>query len=251
MKNALVRLAPFAAAPDASYAWRMIAAVLFDLDETLLDRTASLKAFLADQFARHAADLGAVEADRWQRRFLELDQRGHMPKTLVYPQLLVEFGGRAAAAKALLRDYREGCCRFARGHAGMAETLRALRAAGLKLGIVTNGATEFQSRHVAALSLHTLVDTVLISEREGVRKPDRAIFHRAAERLGAAPAQCLFVGDNPRADILGAAEAGMQTAWFQTGFAWPEDLPPRQGHVIRSLPDVLPIIRDGGGEIGS
>lgn len=226
----------------------MIAAVLFDLDETLLDRTASLEAFLTDQFRRHATDLGPVALDQWRRRFLELDQRGHTPKSIVYQKLLSEFGGRASAAKTLLRDYREGCSRFARGHAGMAETLRALRVQGLKLAIVSNGETEFQSRHVAALKLHTLVDTVLISEREGVRKPDRAIFHRAAERLAVSPAHCLFVGDNPRADILGAADAGMQTVWFQAGLAWPDDLPPRQGHVIRSLPDVLPIIRDGGGK---
>lgn len=221
----------------------MIVAVLFDLDETLLDRTASLTAFLADQHERFGAVLGGVDLEAWRARFLALDARGSVKKSKVYPALLAEFGGDPSA-EALLADYLEACCRYARPFAGMSETLRALRARGKRLAVVSNGETVFQGRHVSALALETLVDAVLVSQTEGLRKPDPALFHRAAEHLGVAPADCLFVGDNPTADILGAAGAGMRTAWFRCGQTWPGDLPPNPGPTIEALEEVLALAAD-------
>jgi putative hydrolase of the HAD superfamily len=217
----------------------MTTAVLFDLDETLLDRTNALIAFLADQHARFAGRLGDAPFAVWRERFLARDARGHVHKSVVYPAILADFGGDADAAQALLADYQENCCRHARGFPGMAETLTALRGRGLKLGIVTNGETAFQTRNIYALGLDALVDTVLISQTEGLRKPDAALFRRAAERLGATPQDCLFVGDNPVADILGAHAAGMQTLWFRNDQAWPHDIDAMPGASIERLAQVL------------
>lgn len=217
-------------------------AVLFDLDETLLDRTASLRAFLPDQYRRLARKLGEVTQAAWCARFLALDARGSVHKSVVYPALLAEFGGDASAAAELLDDYLQHCCRHARPFDGMAATLAGLRERGLRLGIVSNGETVFQNRHVAALGLHELVDAVLVSQAEGLRKPDARLFHLAASRLGVQPAGCLFVGDNAAADVLGAHAAGMRTAWFRCGQTWPADLQPNPGPVIERLDDVLRLV---------
>lgn len=219
-----------------------VTAVLFDLDETLLDRTRSLHGFLSDQHARFAASLGNVDVTTWGERFLALDARGSVPKARVYPALLAEFGGDAGSARALLDDFADNCCRHALPVPGMAEVLETLRRRGLPLGVVTNGETTFQGRHIAALGLSDLVDTVLVSETEGVRKPDPAIFRRAAERLEVTPGGCVFVGDNPRADVLGAAAAGMHPVWFRRGLSWPDDLPPNPGRAIDELPGLLALI---------
>ena len=125
----------------------------------------------------------------------------------------------------------------------MAETLVALRQQGIKLGIVTNGETDFQTLHIVALGLGSLVDAVLISQVEGLRKPDTALFLRAADRLSVGAENCLFVGDNPSADILGAHAAGMQTAWFRHGAAWPENLPPMPGTAIDALHDLIELVK--------
>lgn len=45
----------------------------------------------------------------------------------------------------------------------------------------------------------------------GLRKPDPAIFRRAADELSVIPEACLFVGDDPERDVLGAAAVGMRT----------------------------------------
>jgi putative hydrolase of the HAD superfamily len=217
----------------------MIDAVLFDLDETLLDRTTSLRSFLLDQYGRLINRLGQVNFPAWERRFLELDGRGSVPKSQVYPALLSELGGEPDAAEMLLNDYAMGCCRHARPFPAMADVLRALRKSGKALAVVTNGESAFQRRHIEALQLNTLVDAVLVSEEERLRKPDPKIFLRAASRLAIEPGHCLFVGDNPASDILGAAGAGMQTLWFRCGQAWPSHLPANHGPTIETLPEVL------------
>ena len=178
----------------------MIAAVIFDLDETLFDRTNSLVDLLKDQHSRFGNRLGAAGFDAWRDKFLTLDKRGHVPKSLVYPEILLAFGGDAMAAYELLSDYRNRRLQFARPFPGMAHTLSMIRLRGPAIGIVTNGETDVQSRTIEALGLRELVDVVLISEAEGIRKPDEAIFRLAAGRLNAQTRECLFVGDNPVAD---------------------------------------------------
>jgi putative hydrolase of the HAD superfamily len=96
---------------------------------------------------------------------------------------------------------------------------------------------------VTALRLNELVDAVLISEAEGLRKPDARLFHRAAEGLGMQPQDCLFVGDNPSADILGAHDAGMETAWFRRNQTWPSHLRPNPGPTIERLSEMLGLAR--------
>lgn len=218
-------------------------AVLFDLDETLLDRTTSLRAFLSDQFRRFAPVLGDVGQEEWEARFLAIDARGRVHKSKVYPVLLREFGGEPAKAELLFTDYQLNCCKHARPFEGMAAVLGALRGRGKRLGIVTNGEGAFQRRHVEALALGSLVDEVLASDEEALRKPDEELFRRAAARLGVEPAACLFVGDNPAADVLGAAVAGMETLWFRCGQEWPRDLPDNPGPTIDTLAEVLAFAR--------
>ncbi|MEO8374176.1 MAG: HAD family hydrolase [Sphingomonas bacterium] len=221
----------------------MIDAVLFDLDETLLDRTTSLHAFLKDQFERFAERLGRASSDEWRNRFLALDQRGHVHKTVLYPSILAEFGGEASAEHELFADYASRCALFAMPFDGAITTLGKIRALGLRIGIVTNGETEFQTKHIEALGLHHLVDAILISQREELRKPDPALFHRAADCLNVSPERCLFVGDNPVADILGAAATGMRTAWFRGSVDWPVDQPSNPGATIERLEVILHLLK--------
>jgi putative hydrolase of the HAD superfamily len=180
--------------------------------------------------------------ETWRSRFMALDQNGHVHKSIVYPAVLREFGGDPLAGSDLLDDYQQRCCEHARGFRGMAQTLAALRQRGLKLGIVTNGETDFQMKNIDALGLEAQVDAILISEAEGLRKPDAALFHRAAERLATRPDQCLFVGDNPEADILGAHGAGMKTAWFNQNAVWPSPLAPNPEAEIRELAQTLALV---------
>ncbi|MDB5560870.1 MAG: HAD-superfamily hydrolase, subfamily variant 1 [Hyphomicrobiales bacterium] len=218
----------------------MLKAVIFDLDETLLTRTEAIRAFIADQYERHRADLPGLSHETYVSRFLEIEQNGVINKRLVYPALVEQLGITQISAAALLADYEAIYPDFATLTAGARDVLTILSQHGFKLAIISNGNTVVQQRKIDAIGIRPLLQTVLVSETEGLRKPDPLIFLRAAERLGVPAAECLFVGDNPEVDIIGADAVGMQTAFFVSSTPWPEGLA-LPGHRITALTEVLPL----------
>jgi putative hydrolase of the HAD superfamily len=70
-----------------------------------------------------------------------------------------------------------------------------------------------QSRKLECLALVPMFDTVLISDAEGVHKPDPEIFRRALERLGVDAAHACHVGNHPQDDMAGARAAGVKAVW--------------------------------------
>lgn len=219
----------------------MIKAVLFDLDETLLVRKAAIRAFIEDQYQRHAAVLAGIARDLYVARFLALEDEGRTPKVAVYPQLAVELGLDAKVAADLLADYQAIYPRYAVLSPGAKETLVTLRAKGLKTGIVTNGSAVVQNGKIDATGLRPLFDIVLVSEAEGLRKPDRRFFDLALQRLGVAADEAIFVGDNPSADIDGARTAGLLAVWYHTTTEWPADLAP-PAHTITALAEIIVLV---------
>jgi putative hydrolase of the HAD superfamily len=125
----------------------------------------------------------------------------------------MQFELPSGLAETLLSDYRAGFPSACLLFPDAARTLSCLRASGLKLGLITNGSVRMQSSKLEYLALSPMFDTILISDAEGISKPDRQIFHRALERLNATPAQAVFVGDHPEVDVAGARAAGMQAIW--------------------------------------
>ena len=219
-----------------------IKAVLFDLDETLFDRTGSLRPFLADQRKRYPV-LQPFTEEEFISQFLLRDQRGKVSKSIVYRDLLEAHSlGDASAAADLHQDYENNFWRFASAFPGMREMFEQLSRAGIRTGIVTNGETHIQMRSLLALNLDRAVDTYLISQSVGLRKPDVQIFRLAAERLGVQPGECVFVGDAPISDISGAQNAGMKAVWFPNGATWPSDLDTSPDAEIGSLSDFIPFI---------
>ncbi|PEU64776.1 HAD family hydrolase, partial [Bacillus cereus] len=73
----------------------------------------------------------------------------------------------------------------------MHELLQQLQNKNIKVGIITNGITEFQMNNIRALNLHTYTNTILISEAEGIKKPHPAIFERALRQLNVQSEECI------------------------------------------------------------
>ncbi len=126
---------------------------------------------------------------------------------------------------------------------GVHDTLKALRARGLHIGMVSN-IDEDQLAHLLALGqLAPYFDSLLSSEAAGSCKPDPAIFHEALRRASCRPDEALFVGDTLKQDIAGASRIGMRSAliWHRTDRD-PPDSDPRPTHVIRSIPELLALV---------
>ena len=95
-------------------------------------------------------------------------------------------------------------------------TLRELRTAGLRLGVVSNWDTRLRGI-ATGLGLDRLVDFVVISAEAGVRKPDPRIFEAALAKAGVRPEEALHVGDLPDEDVEGARRAGMRPVLIERG----------------------------------
>jgi putative hydrolase of the HAD superfamily len=93
------------------------------------------------------------------------------------------------------------------------ETLRFLKDAGWRLGVLTNGVPAVQARKIAALGLCPYVDAVVYAMEcgTGAGKPQRQAFHEIASRLGVTPERVVIVGNDERCDVIGAIEAGMRS----------------------------------------
>jgi putative hydrolase of the HAD superfamily len=190
-----------------------VQAVVFDLDGTLLDRRRSFELFVREQWRRFSHRLRTVELERYVQSAVKFDCDGYAPRNELFAGVLAPFDIRSELADELLRDYRAGfpgaCVLFP--DAG--PTLSALRAGGLKLGLITNGSVRMQSAKLSCLALWPAFDAVLISDAEGVGKPHPEIFHRAVDRLRTEPDRAVFVGDHPDVDVSGARGAGMKAVW--------------------------------------
>ncbi len=195
----------------------MIKAVLFDLDETLLDRTLSLERFLPHHLERIA--LEPAQTAGYLKRFHELDAKGYGPKDLMFATLVAEFDLKQTGPE-LHRNFTHEAAKGSVLYPDALPTLLELRKRGFALGIITNGTVAMQQGKLHACNLEPMVDFSLISEREGIKKPDPRIFNTALERLGLQAKQVLFVGDHPINDIAGAAKVGMHTAWLRQGRKW-------------------------------
>jgi putative hydrolase of the HAD superfamily len=83
-----------------------------------------------------------------------------------------------------------------------------LRARGLRIGLVSDCTAELPEAW-PRLPVAPLVDAPVFSFVEGTRKPDPRLFRAAADRLGVAPAACLYVGDGGGRELTGSAAVGM------------------------------------------
>ena len=128
-----------------------------------------------------------------------------------------------------------------------ASTLKALRASGRHLGIVSNAVddTDVQTL-VDKAEIRPYFDFILSSAAVGFRKPGPEIFSRALAYWDARPEQAIMVGDTLGADVLGANNLGIASVWISRRVDTPENRAAlaaiKPGWVIDLLDQLLPVV---------
>jgi len=185
-----------------------IKAVLFDLDNTVLDRTRTLELYLAWQ-ADDYLNLSHDDCEQFIERFMKLDNNGMTAKEEVYAELISVFNISDHTADELTQIYREQLGRFCCEKRHIKDAVSTIKSHGFKTGIVSNGKTPFQENKLSDIGMTDDFDTIVVSDAVSIRKPDAEIFKLACYKLGVTTKECVFVGDNPVADIEGANNVGM------------------------------------------
>ncbi|MDE2582667.1 MAG: haloacid dehalogenase type II [Rhodospirillales bacterium] len=121
------------------------------------------------------------------------------------------------------------------------ETLRRLRAAGIKTAILSNGSPAMLASAVAGNALGALLDAVLSVEDVGVFKPDPRVYQHALDRLGVPAAAVSFQSSNAW-DAYAASAFGMRVVWCNRYGQKPERLPGQPDHVVTTLADLPALV---------
>lgn len=197
-----------------------IRAVVFDLDDTLVDHSGAARAGFRAWFPTlGAAPLPLEEAEalwfalEWRdyQRYLA----GELTHTGMRRSRLGEFrralGLEVPAEHELdlaYADYLAAYTRAWRPYDDAVATLTRVRAAGLATAVLTNGDQVQQEAKLRATGLLPLCGWVFASSALGVAKPSAGAYDAVATALGLSPGELMMVGDHPVNDVSGAREAG-------------------------------------------
>ena len=200
---------------------------LFDLDNTLIDREAAFVRFATRFYEERLRDATSMMRDETVAKMVRWDEDGYVDRLVMFSKWAAEWPEAGLDPEQLVPWYRLEMKRHVEPDADNNRLLADLNRRGVPWGIVTNGNTTGQHVACEAAGLDQLAPFIIVSEAAGYKKPDPRIFRDALNRTGlSSPEHVLFVGDNPHADIDGAKQFGMKTAWVRRGRQFPDDLQP-------------------------
>ncbi len=188
-------------------------AVLFDLDNTLIDRDQARDRFFSFLLATYFPRLepGSFAWTDRMETLCALDQGGRGSKTAIYDYCCSDTPGMTR--ESFVELMRGRLASHASWSDGAESLLKCLRGRRHPLALVTNGSRS-QRAKIEAIGASRYFDTVLISEEVGAAKPDPGIFRLAMSRLNASPGRSVFIGDSIEHDIAGARNVGMMTVYL-------------------------------------
>jgi FMN phosphatase YigB (HAD superfamily) len=208
----------------------------FDLDDTLVDSASALRAWSFD----FVTEYGLKDGEDISRELCVAINNGLTWHDFVANARI--WYGITTEPDALLRWVADVYSSKFTLDGAAASGLTRLREAGLRIGIVTNGATLVQAAKIARTGLGDYVDVVVDAEEAGFSKPDRRIFEVAAARLDVELGlDGWMVGNDLEKDVGGGLAAGLQTIWLPCGRPL-SDGAPRPDFRAASIEEAIDIV---------
>lgn len=175
--------------------------VVFDLDNTLVDRDGALRSWLGTLVPTDQLD-----------PCLAIDAGGYGDRTRFFRTVAAMARLSETEVRARFRPELPRCIEALPGARALLERLHPQH----RLAIASNGSGGMQRAKLAAAGFDVTWATIAISDEVGAAKPGPAFFRHLLHVLGCVPGEALMVGDHPVNDIAGARRAGMRTCWLRT-----------------------------------
>ncbi len=197
----------------------MIKAVVFDLDNTLVDFM-KMKALAIDAAIRAMIDAGLeLSYDEVKNRIDAIYKEKGIEFQYVFDSLLSDLFDKVnhkilSAGVVAYRRAREAAL-VPYPHVYM--TLYELLKMGMKLAVVSDAPAKEAWLRLTYLNMHHIFDVVVTFDDTSERKPHPAPFTLALSKLGLKPNEALMVGDWAERDIFGAKQVGMKTVFARYG----------------------------------
>lgn len=224
--------------------------LFFDLDHTLWDFEANSRATLREIFlTERLAERGVADPEEFIDTYEEINQvlwdryeNGNLNKEVLrvlrFRNTLLRFGIKdGPMAERMGRDYLASCPLKGSLMPGALQLLQDLHGR-YRMHIITNGFDEVQHVKLKSSAIAGYFDVVLTSEMAGARKPDPRIFAAALKRTKANAGDSLMIGDNVRADMEGARNAGLDHAHFAPN----APIDPQATYVLKHLDDLRAVL---------
>jgi putative hydrolase of the HAD superfamily len=221
----------------------MIKAIIFDLDNTLIDFM-KMKYMSMEAAAAAMIDAGLKHnKDRIMRKLFRLyDQYGWEDQTIFQKYLMEEAGKVEYRVLAnAINAYRRVRHSFLEPFPHVMETLLELRKKGIKLAIVSDAPKLKAWIRLTAMKIDRFFDVIVGFEDTKQRKPSKKPFEVALKKLRVKADMCLMIGDMPERDIKGAKKLGMQSCFAKYGCL---KCPPRTNadYEIGDISELLKIV---------
>ncbi|MDQ0350348.1 putative hydrolase of the HAD superfamily [Alkalibacillus filiformis] len=192
-------------------------AILFDLDDTLLNRDQAVDQMFSIIYEECYENVPPLVENKMLQRFKEHDLKGYGngDKEQVLKPFFDEFPRKFPLQNnndiQVFWDYHFPRC-FSINQ-NTIDTINNIKKQ-VKVGIITNGSTQRQKAKINNTNLNQWFETIIISEGVGFSKPDKRIFELALNKLNVQPEDTLFVGDHIEKDISGCQNAGINGVWL-------------------------------------
>ena len=197
----------------------MIRAIIFDLDNTLLDFV-KMKQFAVKASIRAMNEAGLnVDEESGYKDVMELYMTTGWENQLVFDDYLKQTTGEVsnkilAAGVVAYRRAREATLLV---YPNVNKTLIEVLKAQIRLAVVSDAPSREAWMRLYYLNLHHVFDPVLTFDDTGARKPSPKPFKLALDRMNVGPDEALMIGDWPDRDVVGAKQIGMKTAFAKYG----------------------------------
>lgn len=187
---------------------KVIKCLIFDLDDTLYyEKTYVLEAF--KNVCKYLSSKYKKDYDEVYKRCAEiLDEHG---RGKIFNILCHEYGVEENI-KDLVEIYRSTKPNLEL-YEESKEILNLAKENNIKLGIITDGCSKVQWNKIKALNLEEIVDKIIVTDDygKGYGKPHEKSYKEIIDYFNLAPNECVYIGDNPNKDFIGAKMLGMKT----------------------------------------